>query len=138
MFLNASAHFIRWYKLKFLAKIKVLMLDNDEKSNVAILSPKLWHYSWNNMLFCTSAKWCSKTKNFHILKVSCACLISSHLQPASWEDVLLYIFNLINHVSSSVLYFKTPLNHLSSFVNLPSTLNLEPRAFYCVVFILSP
>ncbi|RDX86415.1 hypothetical protein CR513_32255, partial [Mucuna pruriens] len=69
----------------------------------------------------------AERKNRHILKITRVCLIDAHMSSTSWGDAIFYAVYLMNRVPSSVLKFKTPLEKLSAYVNIPSNLTLAPR-----------
>ncbi|CAL9013380.1 unnamed protein product [Prunus brigantina] len=52
-----------------------------------------------------------------------------------WGEAILFASYLINRIPSSILNFQTPFQTLHHHIQMPPTLNLEPRIFGCAVFV---
>jgi hypothetical protein len=62
-------------------------------------------------------------------------LLENQVPQNYWDHAISAAVYLINRMLSSVLNFQTPLQTLSSYITLPSILNLPPKVFGCVAFV---
>ena len=67
-----------------------------------------------------------------------ALLIESHSPKSFWPEVIATSVYLLNRLPTYILNFKTPLDILSTFTEIPSFLSLEPKVFGCTIFVHSP
>jgi hypothetical protein len=77
----------------------------------------------------------AERKNRHLLEVTRSLLLESKVPSYFWDNAIIYATYLINRMPTKVNNFKTPLQVLSSHINIPSILNLSPRIFGCTAFV---
>ncbi|KAJ9553092.1 hypothetical protein OSB04_017137 [Centaurea solstitialis] len=80
----------------------------------------------------------AERKNRILLEITRALLIESKVPRSFWPEALATATYLINRLPTKALDLKTPLQILSEFTKLPSTLTLQPRIFGCSVFVHIP
>ena len=52
-----------------------------------------------------------------------------------WAEAIMTVVFLINRMSTHAIDYQTPLQMLSRFHSIPSTLNLCPKIFGCVCYV---
>jgi hypothetical protein len=57
------------------------------------------------------------------------------MPPIFWDNAVFFVIYVINCTPTRVNDFKTPLQMLSSHVQIPSVLNLTSKIFGCVVYV---
>jgi transposase InsO family protein len=77
----------------------------------------------------------AERKNRHILEISRALLIESHVPKIFWDSAVLFAVYLMNRTPTRVNDFKTPLQVFSEHMKLNSVLNLIPKIFGCTVYV---
>ncbi|KAM0070582.1 putative RNA-directed DNA polymerase [Helianthus debilis subsp. tardiflorus] len=77
-------------------------------------------------------------KNRILLEMTRALLIESHVPTSFWPEAVATSVYLLNRLPTKALKFKTPLDCLSKFANIPHPLTLEPRIFGCTAFVHIP
>jgi transposase InsO family protein len=77
----------------------------------------------------------AECKNRHLLEVVRASLFEAHLPHYFWGEALCSAAYLINKTPSNTFQYKTPFQTLTTLLTMPSTPNLEPRIFGCVVYV---
>ncbi|KAM1209105.1 hypothetical protein ACFX2J_014684 [Malus domestica] len=77
----------------------------------------------------------AELKNRHILETTQALLIGAHVPHAYWVDAVMYSVYLLNRMPSQVHNFRTPMEVLTDYVTLPSSLQLSPCIFGCVAYV---
>ncbi|KAM2798566.1 hypothetical protein COP1_003513 [Malus domestica] len=77
----------------------------------------------------------AERKNRHILETTRALLIGAHAPHAYWANAVTYSVYLLNRMPSRVHNFRTPMEVLTDYVTLPSSLQLSPRIFGCVAYV---
>jgi Reverse transcriptase (RNA-dependent DNA polymerase)/Integrase core domain len=77
----------------------------------------------------------AERKNRHILETARSMLLEYEVPQVYWDHAVSAAVYLINRMPSNVLNFQTPLQVLSSYVSIPSILNLPPKVFGCVAFV---
>lgn len=80
----------------------------------------------------------SERKNRFLLEITRALMIESQVPKIFWSEALVTATYLVNRLPTRALSLKTPLQALSKFHKLPSTLTLEPHVFGCSVFVHIP
>lgn len=123
---------------QFSAKIHVLRSDNGGE----FVNHRFKAYFQQHGLFHETS--CSQTpqqneaserKNRSILEIAHALLLGTNVPTRHWDDAVTTAVYLLNRMPSKILNFKTSLQMLSSHVELPTVLMLDPRIFRCVVFV---
>jgi hypothetical protein len=76
-----------------------------------------------------------KHKNRYVLETIRTLLIGAHIPQNYWVKVVTYAVHLMNWMPSQVLSFRTPLQTLTQHVQIPSLLHIEPRVFWCVIYV---
>ncbi|KAK1414103.1 hypothetical protein QVD17_29844 [Tagetes erecta] len=80
----------------------------------------------------------SERKNRFLLEITRALMIESQVPKFFWSDALVTATYLANRLPTRSLGLENPLQVLSKFHKLPTTLTLEPRVFGCSVFVHIP
>nr|GEX53022.1 putative ribonuclease H-like domain-containing protein [Tanacetum cinerariifolium] len=80
----------------------------------------------------------SERKNRFLLEINRALMIESHVPKYFLPEALTTGTYLVNRLPTRPLGLKTPLQVLSKFHKLPSTLTLKPHIFGCSVFVHIP
>ena len=122
--------FHKMVQTQFSAKVKVLKSDNGGEFVSQVLQSYFQDHGIVHETTCPytpQQNGVAERKNWHILEITLVCLIDAHMPSTSWGDAILYVVYLMNRVPSSVLQFKTPLEKLSTYVNIPSNLTLVSR-----------
>ncbi|KAK4254159.1 hypothetical protein QN277_020331 [Acacia crassicarpa] len=78
----------------------------------------------------------AERKNRHILETARAIMFSSNVPKYHWDDAVLTATFLINRMPSKPLSYKTPLQLLHTYFNLPYLENTLPlRVFGCTSYV---
>lgn len=77
----------------------------------------------------------AERKNRILLEITRALMLESKVPKSFWPEALATAAYLINRLPTKALNLKTPIQTLSEFTKIPSTLTLQPRIFGCSVFV---
>jgi Reverse transcriptase (RNA-dependent DNA polymerase)/Integrase core domain len=77
----------------------------------------------------------AERKNRNILEITRSLLLESKMPAIFWDNAITYAVYLMNRIPTKANEYKTPLQKLSTQVNIPSVLNLEPKVFGCSVYV---
>jgi Reverse transcriptase (RNA-dependent DNA polymerase) len=77
----------------------------------------------------------AERKNRNILEITRSLLLESKMPAIFWDNAVTYAVYLMNRIRTKANEYKTPLQKLSTQVNIPSVLNLEPKVFGCSVYV---
>ncbi|KAK1422393.1 hypothetical protein QVD17_25482 [Tagetes erecta] len=80
----------------------------------------------------------AERKNRILLEITRALMLESKVPKSFWPEALATAAYLINRLPTKALNLKTPIQTLSEFTKIPSTLTLQPRIFGCSVFVHIP
>ena len=80
----------------------------------------------------------AERKNRHVLEVARSLLFEYNMPKVYWDCAITTAIYLINRMPSKIINFETPLKKLSTFVTIPSILNLPPKIFGCVAYVHIP
>jgi transposase InsO family protein len=138
---NCFLDFSNLIERQFGKKIKVLRSDNGGE----FVNNFLGSFFKNNGIIHETS--CAGTpqqngvaerKNRHILEIARSLLFEKNVPQIFWNHAISTAVYLMNRMSSSTLNFRTPLQKLSSFVRIPSALNLAPKVFGCTTYVHVP
>lgn len=133
---SAFQKFHKMVTMQYGAHIKVLRSDNGREYVNVTLTSFLDTHGIVHQTTCSytlQQNGMAERKNRHLLNVVRASLFDAHAPVSYWGETLLSATYLINRVPSRII--KTPYQTLSTFITTPSTTNLPPRVFGCVVYV---
>ncbi|CAL2253605.1 unnamed protein product [Prunus armeniaca] len=138
---EVSSKFQQFYQMvetQFHTRIQVLRSDNGGEFLNHDLNQFLQDHDIIHQSSCPHTpqqNGVAERKNRYLLEVVRASLFGAKMPRPFWGEAVLSATYIINRIPSSILNFQSPIQTLHHHLQIPHTLNLEPRIFGCVVFV---